>query len=454
MTESHSKKDDPLAVTDAYEHWIDQALKRAEFLGFPIEQALSSLGIVVQTVGREWLDSELKRENLGTTWQEPLNFIARALILPGYSGVMRIIELATYFRQFRETPRFSEVLTLLRRDSERRFMERGTFPSGYFQLSLAYRLARVGFTIAEFEPPMRGGRKADIMAELGAARVACECYCPRVSESDSSHEIMHSIKLLDEAAWSTQRALCVDIRLLRPLSPQFRKRVIGDAIRSVLDTPFGGMTDRLTQDAQITVTDYGPLPEGGEKLPEIDDSPRAAETNPTWQTGTSRIPVGEARELRDGKSAPDRVESLRLRVWKCPQEESAYSLSNFLSRLTKKARTKAAQTRSAESNLAERLIVIEAHDSGWLAANREALLPAIEKELRLTGVAGEPNILVCARHWDGLLGRLAYTQFLHVEAQTHTFAGTLARELILAEPVAALLAPPWISPSDPHIRTE
>lgn len=157
--------------TEEYSDPVDffriSAMGLADKLAINGSQINEAVGILATALGAEWLRQiSSRRYPTAFSNRHPLALI---LTTAGEHQVVEVLELASYLRVLAHVENIDQVIHHLRNGDQ--------YDGAVMQLAFAYRLFRTeGTTALVLEPPVDGGKKADIYFERGSKKYLVECF--------------------------------------------------------------------------------------------------------------------------------------------------------------------------------------------------------------------------------------------------------------------------------------
>ncbi|KKL86270.1 hypothetical protein LCGC14_1946420, partial [marine sediment metagenome] len=175
-------KEEPL---DRFRH---RALALAPSMGFSAAQVNESLGIILNSLGAEWVSEQVDTIRRGDPLPIRVHPIGGLFATPGEPQVAEVLELAEYLRLVATSSALPEVLANLR----------AQYRSTLLQLAFAFRFAQLSEETPLLEPPVQGGRVGDLDVTVHGNRYLVECYAPMAKLKGESS---------DEVQWLTHRSI-------------------------------------------------------------------------------------------------------------------------------------------------------------------------------------------------------------------------------------------------------
>jgi hypothetical protein len=321
--------------------WICRANERCDDLDLPIGTVEDYLGALKQALGDQYLEQLLIRD------AEPVHFLddetnpLRKWLLSARvnSHIVQTLELAAYFREFRDDPSLPSKIEKLKRDA---------FWPVFFELAIAARVKRARNSTQQVrlnpEVPTSVGDFT-----IGGNGYSTPCECSRLGHSPQITDVPTLLESLcnriGDGAKTISTPLCVKVRSSMPLTGdtynrvlQLVRRNLADARRSKLPT---------AHEDETTSVSFEELKETSEQIPFRMIDGRVVDTLGTDWDSASRlclVPAKDSEEIARRHELGERFhehESLRLFI----KFGRAISQSDQYSRLEAKLKKKLKQTK-------------------------------------------------------------------------------------------------------------
>jgi len=193
--------------------FLDRARRLAKELRLPPGSAEEGVAILRTAFSEEWITSAANnpgRKFTSNIFRSERHPVGAAFAIAGASQVVEMLELAAYLRRLARVARLGEAVAQLK----------SNYDHALLQLSLAYRLERIGITLECFEPETGAGQLGDILVWSQGRPCVVECYCPQGETDYQAHELHELAGCLDRFHG---RPIRVDIRLKEPITHRERK---------------------------------------------------------------------------------------------------------------------------------------------------------------------------------------------------------------------------------------
>ena len=323
--------------------WICRANKRLDDLDFPVGLVEDNVALLKRVLGSEYL------EHLLISDAEPVHFLddeanpLRKWLLSALveSHIVQALELAAYFREFREDSSLPHKVEKLKRDA---------FWPMFFELAMATRLKRAT------RPPQNVRLNPEVSTSVGdftltacGYEVPCECsrlgHSPIITERQALEESL-SYRISD----GTKRIpipLCVKIRSSDPLTGDCYNRVLRLVRKGLADARASKLPTEHT-DGPTTI-EFEELTKASEQIPfKMIDGRVTNILGTDWDSATSlsSVPARHSREIAERFEKGERFhqyEAVRL-FTKFGQPTNS---PDYYKRLTTKLKKKLKQTKIA-----------------------------------------------------------------------------------------------------------
>ena len=338
------------------ERWRLEGLKRAAKLRLEISSINEAAAVIENVFGDDWIQEACQLASRGGFLRR--HPIGHLLVPPGENQISGLLELVEYLKAAASSPVFPELVLALR----------AQYGPTFLQLAAAHRLRRLGAIDVEFEPPVKGGRRGDLLFRLDGEQFVAECYIPRVKPvSQELHWLLQQALAIREG--SHPSVLSIAIKLKGELNAQQRKialRLVRELAAQVDEAVLSGKGEDTafveTDAALISVARTRAARAGefsvGRRHPSFPD----LRTTQPFVFG--RISVALESEVRAGYDLPDRGSRDHLAIWLSDEDEHRQSLKKDLDEplavLTRKLERKLAQTKLDDDTY--RLLIV----SSWI----------------------------------------------------------------------------------------
>ena len=335
-----------LDIGDPIEHWIQRAHKRAKVLKLPINLINDSAAIVVNALGRRWLDENFAKPDKSFPFPDK-NPIVHDFEVAGDLQIVTIMEIAEYLRFLATTPGINKVLTMLKNKKQ--------YFSSFLQIAYAYRFLKLGASEMVFEPPVDEGRHSDIFFLYKNQHFLVECFCPKYNdkEQDSFQDILkYSVDKLFDAAKKYKTKIFYYINFYRKITPQERKKVINLCITSLSKLISQGAKEiTLNHDScEIHIYNAGEIEKGNQE--EYRTLITRLESESDFGCNAYLVAASQLEKVRNTFNYK-RIETSRLFMRRPPEEENP----EWIVDLGRKIEEKIAQVRRRLDNPRGVLIV-------------------------------------------------------------------------------------------------
>lgn len=332
--------------------WILRANARMEDLDLPAGIIEDSIGVLQQVLGKQYLEQLLIED------VEPVHFLddemkplRKWLLSPTVDYcIIQVLELAEYFKTFREDPSLADKVQKLKHDS---------FWPMFFELAMAARARRASDTKHKVSLNAENASSVgDFVITADGYSIPCECSrlgnSPQITDPKALHEVLNH--RISEGAKRVAVSICVKIRSAAPLNGntynvvlRLIRRCLNDARQSKLPCEY--VIDSTTVRIEA-------LDEHSEQIrgQSVDGTIGVAGTDWDLSTSICRVPTQDTNDLPDRLAAGEcfrDYESVRLFMKFGEPEDKV----NYYDRLTAKLKKKLNQTKISNEHFGKIILV-------------------------------------------------------------------------------------------------
>jgi len=360
-------------LTPELDEWRIEGLSRAARLRLHGSSINEAAAVVSNVFGDDWLALACQRDR-GGRWQQS-HPIGGLLLPPGDNQIVGLLELVEYLKASAESPVFPELVAGLK----------AQYGPTFLQMAAAYRLKRLGATNLEFEPPVQGGLKGDIVFELEGRPIIAECYIPRVMRSSLEvHWLLQRCLAMREGLHPSIVSIAIKLKV-DPTASQRKTtlrlvRELSAEIDSTAGTvPRSQFTE--TEAAYISVAPTKAVAPGQDSVGMQD--PRFPDMRGEQPFVFGRITVARAARIKAGHVPPPIETRDHVAIWLSDEQTELHSLEKDLdeplAELGKKLERKLAQTRLDDRT--GRLLIVSSWMTGELRRVSDHAMAGLRKLL-------------------------------------------------------------------------
>lgn len=333
--------------------WILRANARTEELDLPAGLIEDSIGLLKQVLGTEYLE-QLLIEDVDPIHflDDEVNPLRKWLLSPAVDYcIIEVLELAQYFKAFRDDPSLADKVQKLTHDS---------FWPMLFELAMATRVRRASHAThsVSLSAEIASG-VGDFMISAAGYSIPCECsrlgHSPQITDPKALHE--GPTHRINEGTKRVDVPLCVKIRSAHELTGdtynvvlRLIRQCLTDARQLRLPCEYGD--DSTTVSLEV-------LDERSEQIPFQNVDGMIVDVLDTdWDSATSvcRVPAKEPWELADRLEEGERFrdyEAVRLFM----KFGKPGTQVNYYDRLTAKLKKKLKQTKISNEHFGKIIFV-------------------------------------------------------------------------------------------------